>query len=248
MGGDDLGSDDEYLTAPLRAEDSSEDEGTVDAADNGEGNIDTKQEIGDEKTDVTPSKKRFKRDGGLGEGTQEKSTEEQAKRLTSFAGVDFYPNQIAISDNRNSPSITKRIQGIVSKKKLKKHSKKGSPLVVVVSLSARRAVYVLKELSPFNVRVAKLFPKQGSIGEQAEQMQSGSMPIAVCTPHRLLALVEEGSVSFSDTQLVVIDIYRDAKKFSVDTLPDTAPHLISLLSEHVHKECKNRRAIRVALL
>jgi hypothetical protein len=247
MGGDDLGSDDEYLTAPLRADDFSEEEETIEVAKQDEGKKDTKREI-DEDTNVAPSKKRRKRDGGLGEGTQSKSTEEQAKRLTSFAGVGFYPIQIAISENRDSPSLMKRIQGIVSKKKLKKHNKKGSSLIIVISLSARRAVSVLKELAPFNVRVAKLFPKQGSIAEQASNLQSECMPIAVCTPHRLLALVKEGSISFSDTQLVVVDTFLDSKKFSVDTLPDTAPHLISLLSEYVHGECKKRRNLRVALL
>eukprot|EP00980_Cylindrotheca_fusiformis_P007264 scaffold1525_cov142-Cylindrotheca_fusiformis.AAC.64 len=227
MGGDDLGSDDEYLTAPVRAESSSVDEEDVEVI--AKQTKATKREIGEEKTELeaAPSKKRRKRDEGLGESTCHKSTEEQAKRLTSYAGVDFYPNQMAISENRDSPSLTKRIQGIVSKKKLKKHNKKMSPLVIVISISARRAVSVLKELSPFNVRVAKLFPKQGSIEEQASLLQSTCMPIAVCTPHRLLALVEEESISLSDTQLIVIDTHQDAKKFSVDTLPDTAPHLLN---------------------
>jgi hypothetical protein len=246
MGGDDLGSDDEYLNAPLRAEDYSDEEETTEVAKQEEGTKDTKREI-DEDTNVAPPTKRRKRDVGLGEDTQSKSIEEQAKRLTSFAGVNFYPIQIAISENRDSPLLMKRIQGIVSKKKLKKYNKKGSSCIIVISMSARRAVSVLKELSPFNVRVAKLFPKQGSIGEQASNLQSECMPIAVCTPHRLLALLKEGSMSLSDTQLVVFDTFQDSKKFSVDTLPDTAPHLISLLSDYVQGECKKRRTLRVAL-
>jgi hypothetical protein len=251
MGGDDLGSEDEYLTAPLRVEDdndSSDDELSIIESSIQKKNT-TKRPPGDDGNDNdAPVKKKRKRERGLGSDAANKSVEEQAKSLTEFAGAQFRSHQIAISDNRDSPSLTKRIQGVISKKKLKRFNDKGSPLVVILCLSARRAVSVLKELAPFNVRVAKLFPKQGSIQEQTNQLQSVSYGVAVCTPHRLFTLAKQGSVSFSQTQLVVLDTFVDNKKFSLDTLPDTAPHTISLLNEYIQPECQQRRTLRVALL
>lgn len=259
MGGDDLGSDDEFLTAPLQAEEGDDDaldkEGPPSDDDDDddsstESNNQTSKRSLDtnENSSKQPAKRQKRETRALGEGVREKSADEQAKELTKFAGVKLHAGRIAISDNRDSPSFMKRIQGIVSKKKLKKHNKKGSPLVVVVCISARRAVSVLKELAPFNVRVAKLFPKQGSIEEQATQLQSGSMAMAVCTPHRLLALLKDGSFSFSATELLVIDTFADKKRFTVASLPDTAPSLGELLNEAIEVESKNGKPLRVALL
>ncbi|CAJ1946311.1 unnamed protein product [Cylindrotheca closterium] len=250
MGGDDLGSEDEFLTAPLRAEDASDDDTSLSDDSSAESNNQASKRslVETKETGATPSKKQKREARALGDGVRDKSANEQAIELAKFAGMKVHAGQIAISDNRNSPSLMKRIQGIISKKKLKKHNKKGSPLVVVISISARRAVAVLKELSPFNVRVAKLFPKQGSIEEQATQMQSGSMAMAVCTPHRLLALVKEGAMGFGATELLVIDTFADKKRFTVASLPDTAPSLAELLKEAMKEERKNQRPLRVALL
>lgn len=254
MGGDDLGSDDEFLTAPIRAEGSSDDEASLNDDSSTESNNETTKrrletkEVTTEATPTPPTKRQKREARALGDGVRDKSANEQALELTKFAGVKFHAGRIAISDNRNSPSLMKRVQGIISKKRLKKHNKKGSPLVTVVCLSARRAVSVLKELAPFNVRVAKLFPKQGSIEEQATHLQSGSMAMAVCTPHRLLALMKEGSQSFDFTELLVIDTFADKKRFTVASLPDTAPSLAELLNEVMVGEPKNQRPLRVALL
>jgi hypothetical protein len=57
-----------------------------------------------------------------------------------------------------------------------------------VCLSARRAVAILKELAPLKVRSAKLFPKNGSVSEQQQQLGTAAFGIAVGTPHRLCQL------------------------------------------------------------
>lgn len=257
MGGDDLGSDDEYLAAPIGASESSDDdEGSVrnlnsddDDGDDEDEDTNTAKRDLKEQTNVAPAKKRRKRESeSLGAIANNKSSEAQALQLTSFTGTKFFPNQLAISDNIGSPSLMKRIQGIISKKKLKKFNRKGSPLIMILCISARRAVTILKELAPFNVRVAKIFPKQGTIEEQIDQLQNGCFGLAVCTPHRILSIAKEDSSLFEHTDLLVIDTFRDTKMFSVDTLPDTAPHAQALLNEFIQPECKKRKRLRVALL
>lgn len=254
MGGDDLGSDDEYLAAPIRASDDSSDDEDASVGDlleqdnNKEDAKAAKRETTEQSNLVAPAKKRRKRESeSLAAVVKNKSSEVQSLQLTAFAGVKFFPNQLAISENIDSPSLMKRIQGIISKKRLKKFNKKGSPLVVILCLSARRAVTVLKELAPFSVRVAKIFPKQGSMEEQTNQLESGSFGFAVCTPHRILSLAKQDSISFEHTELLVVDTFRDSKMFSVDTLPDTAPHAQELL-QYIQPECKKRKNLRVALL
>jgi len=135
---------------------------------------------------------------------------------------------------------------------------------VIVCISARRAVAVLKELASLKVRAAKLFPKNGSVADQRKQLaQAHGIGIAVGTPHRLqqLAAAENdddnnnnnnagraaGSLSLFDrTQLVILDCELSHKQFTVCTLPDTAPHCMSLIRESVLPQLKKRKDCKIA--
>jgi hypothetical protein len=84
--------------------------------------------------------------------------------------------------NQNQDFVN-RIEGIVWKKQLKKWRVKGSPMVVIIiCLSARRAVQILKDLAPLRTRAAKLFAKHISMEQQKEQMESGSFGFSVVHP------------------------------------------------------------------
>ena len=104
-------------------------------------------------------------------------------------------------------------------KKLKKWKRTKSPCVVVICISARRAVAVLKELSALKIRAAKLFPKNGSTEEQREQLQTTPFGMVVGTPHRLSVLAgcegQEATLDFSETKLVVLDTHLSNKQYSV---------------------------------
>ena len=249
MGGDDLGSDDEYLIAPIAADASSDDEEEGRAEKVSQST--SKREVSDDDAPV-PKKKRKKAGGGelreLGDDIRGLSVEKQSRLLTEFAGAEFRKNHVGISPLSDAPGLMKRIQGMISKKRLKKWNQKMSPMVVIVCLSARRCVQVLKELAPFNVRAAKLFAKHITIEEQKKQMESSSFGFAVGTPHRILTLVQQGAISFEHTQCIVLDTFLNAKKFSVYTLPDTVPHTQELLKNCIQPECKKRKDLRVAFL
>jgi hypothetical protein len=97
------------------------------------------------------------------------------------------------------------------------------------------------------VRTAKLFPKNGSVTEQRQQLITTPIPIAVGTPHRLRQLSSAvsldttgggagggGSLQWDHAQLVIIDNYIvPQKQYTVCTLPDTASECMNLLREYV---------------
>lgn len=262
MGGEDIGSDDEYYLAPLRGDpndDSSLDDGVERVVENNKSrgpsrNLDSATNAA--SSVVASSKKRKRKDGNglrdLGQGIIVEPVATQAKLISEFSGVQFSPQHIGRCEDgvsrEEDAGIAKRIQSIISKKKLKKWKEMESPCVVIVALSARRAVQVLKELAPLNVRAAKLFAKHITIEEQVKQLEQAPFPIAVGTPHRLLALAKHGALSFEKTLCVALDTSVNDKKFSVYTLPDTVPHTQELLKGFVHPECLKRRDLTLAFV
>jgi len=158
---------------------------------------------------------------------------------------------------------------LTSMKRLKKWKHTGSPMVLIVCISARRAVQVLKQLSPLNIRAAKLFAKHMDLDEQITMLRANSFGIAVGTPNRLLKLLESGSIgsgrggSDSDdsgdsgppgalnldgTELLVIDNNEDSKAFTVCTMNDTAPDLMQFLHKAVVPQMRKRKTIKIAMV
>lgn len=252
MGGDDLGSEDEFLAAPIRVDQSgaSSDDESVPARTSQSNEL---PGLTSDKEDIAPPSKKRKRVGkdplrDIGLGITTAPLETQAKLISEFANVKFQPHQLSRSEVGDAPGAMKRVQGIVSKKRLKKWKTKESPCVLIVCISARRAVQILKELAPFNVRVAKLFAKHITIEEQCKQLEESAFGIAVGTPHRLLALIQEGALSLESTQYIMLDSFMNDKRFSVYTLPDTAVHTKELLREHVQDQVSKRKDMRLAFI
>lgn len=161
---------------------------------------------------------------------------------------------------------------LTSMKRLKKWKQTGSPMVLIVCISARRAVQVLKQLSPLNVRAAKLFAKHMDLDEQITILRTNSFGIAVGTPNRLLKLVESGgnggdgsgsdsdsddsdddsgstggALSLDGTELLVIDNHEDSKAFTVCTMNDTAPDLMQFLHKAVVPQMRKRKTLKIAM-
>jgi U3-containing 90S pre-ribosomal complex subunit len=283
MGGDDLGSDDEYLAAPLKSAVDS-----YDSSSNNDHNDDDDEEYSVEGGPGTPRKRvvsdtlttnsnnnaKRKRDDGnepqqssslpsqpkrskkdrkgaplrvLGTKILEESASSQAELLSQYAGVPFSPQHMARhlpsssnnhNRNSNSNNFMDRLLSLISKKQLKKTTaKRKSPKAIIVCLSARRCVAVLKDLAPMRLRVAKLFPKQGSVEEQAKQLETTDFGLAVGTPHRIKELMERDSLQLDGTALFGLDTFENDKSFSVYTLADTATPTQAMLKDHVHPHC-----------
>lgn len=159
----------------------------------------------------------------------------------------------------NNPSI-------VSMKKLKNWKPLRSPMVLIICLSARRAVEIIKEISTggMKIRIAKLFAKHIPIEQQEQMLRTQSFSIAVGTPHRLKMLSstpQDSNSSNSDnrkkysvrsplsmehTQLVVLDSHLNSKEYMVSTLPDTAPHVSEYINDYVLPQLKRRKNIKLS--
>jgi len=141
---------------------------------------------------------------------------------------------------------------LTSFKRLKKWKAEKSPMVIIICISALRAVEVLKDISSLNIRAAKLFAKHMNISDQVSMLKNNSYPIAVGTPNRLLKLfdtTEEGksALSLDQTELIVIDCFEDIKKFTVCTMNDTAPDLMKFILDAVVPQMKKRDNIKFGM-
>jgi hypothetical protein len=273
MGGDDLGSDDEFLTETIsdsvqaaaspiprdnvvvtesKKRKLSDAEGATAAAGD-----DVEVEVDDEKEAAGKRKKGAKVLLAAGRDLEEQTADQQAAFLSTAlshqslmdSNTEILPEDKILPHHFRTSSkdtLYERLKDGVAIKRMKKWKNAKSPCVVVVCISAKRAVAVLKELSVTKVRAAKLFAKHMNITEQAEQLSSSPFGLAVGTPNRLRALCEGGDLSFAHTQLVVFDCQVSNKAFTVCTLPDTAPDCMSLLRDSVVPQLKKRKDIRLA--
>lgn len=175
---------------------------------------------------------------------------------------------ITAQKHHSNLSMYLRQSGVLpSLKRLKNWKHNNSPMVIVLTLSARRSVELLQQLSFLKLPVAKLFAKHMSVGDQVDLLngdggggkgkKSGRcFPIGVGTPGRLLTLLRHGreangkpgALRLNHTELIVIDCHEDSKGFNVTTLKDTVPELMQFMKEGVVGELERRKdRIKVAL-
>jgi hypothetical protein len=236
--GDDLGSDDEgWMTNVAGDDDSKEDDDRASLPSKPDESS-RKRKL-EEESSVDPkanTKKTHSIDKVLvtaGRNIEQASAQEQADFLTTAIkhysllasgsaqlkeSLSFLPGYFRTSSKE---TLADNVREAVSMKQLKQWKYTGSPSVMIVCISARRAVTVLKELSSLKLRVAKLFPKSGSLAEQRDQLRLSPFGVAVGTPHRLAVLAGctedagRSSLSFEHTQLVVFDTHLSNKQYSV---------------------------------
>jgi hypothetical protein len=249
MGGDDLGSDDEYWTKPVKED--------LDSTELDVSNF-KKRKLSDVEVKVDEGSRKLSTEQvlvTLGKDIQFQTAEQQVNFLE--ASLKHY--NLLASNNAEIPEIPLRcivtskeetwiekIKSAVSVKKMKQWKARRSPCVVIVTLSARRAVALLKDLSDLKVRALKLFPKSGDVDSQTEQVAASAYGIAVGTPHRLLKLCEQSNgLHFDSTVLFIVDSFPSSKNYTTCTLPDTAPHFSELMTRFVLPSINKRKDIRL---
>ena len=70
----------------------------------------------------------------------------------------------------------------------------GSPLVIIVCMSAKRCALLLKHLAKYKKAVAKLFAKHMKRQDQIELLQTQKVAMAIGTPHRIGKLVDAAAL------------------------------------------------------
>lgn len=104
-----------------------------------------------------------------------------------------------------------------------------------------------RHLKGFKCRVAKLFAKHMKSDEQAKQLASMYLPIAVGTPARVKKLLEMDALSLKHTTHVIFDMEKDKKQLTVLELKDTATEMVDLLQFYfipqLNKEDSNMKIV-----
>lgn len=265
MGGDDLGSDDEFLNPSVS--DTVETSLVEALASEQESQSTLKRKRGgandsDDEANTSNAKPKKKKSSKhilieAGRNLQNESVQVQCAFLSTALAHELQLRGIAADDlpklnvahfvTSSESTLDLRIKSAVSLKKLKKYKTCKSPMVVVVCVSARRCVAVLKELASLKIRAAKLFAKHMNVKQQAEMLEEQPFGLAVGTPNRLLGLSRDGALNFDGTRLVVLDCEANQKGFTVCTLPDTAADCMELLQSQVVPQFERRKDIRLAM-
>lgn len=148
------------------------------------------------------------------------------------------------NNDHNMSSFLK--QHYTSCKKLKNWKHNQTFKVIIVCISARRAVSILKDIAPLKISMAKLFPKHMSLSLQKDALEKNKYGIAVGTPNRLLKLWQEDALHLKKTDFIVIDCWKDAKDFTVCTLKDTSPDLMTFIESAALPEMEKREDLNFA--
>ncbi|XP_062577120.1 protein CMSS1-like [Saccostrea cucullata] len=158
---------------------------------------------------------------------------------------DFYVS----SESDHTPSSYLRT--ILPKwKKLVKSSgdlKPGSPLVLIITSSAIRAVQLNRDITDFKTeecKCAKLFAKHFKIEEQQKYLSKNVCHIGLGTPNRICSLIKNGSLHLDSVKSVVLDWNWRDKKFKrmadiIDLRIDLMVLLQTFIIPHIHaNKCK----------
>lgn len=121
-------------------------------------------------------------------------------------------------------------------------TRKGSPLLLIVTSSAVRAVDVLRHTLSFRgqqCKTGKLFAKHFKVEEQVKYLNENVVHLAVGTPHRILTLIENGSLHVKRLKYLIVDwSWKDIKTRRIANMPDVKDHFLLLFQKHLFKQCQ----------
>ena len=107
---------------------------------------------------------------------------------------------------------------------------------VVVTSSATRGMYLVKELKELDKSLSPLplfFHGGGRKREQAQTHESvisgGKASVAVCLPSRLRAVTDAGILDLQKVDLVVFDLKQNEKKLNVLSMKDTMADSLAII-------------------
>ena len=206
--------------------------------------------------------------------TDESDVDTTSPEQFVFQSHHFHDNNDVDAETKekqhsNLSIYLKQSNVIPSMKRLKNWKHSNSPMILIVSLSARRCVELQKQLSYLKLPVAKLFAKHMNVEDQVEMLNGGKngdkggkgkksrcFGIGVGTPGRLLTLLRyenngaanSGALRLNHTEVVILDCHKDSKGFTVCTLKDTAKELMEFMKEGAVSELGRREGkIKLAL-
>jgi hypothetical protein len=130
-------------------------------------------------------------------------------------------------------------------------AEKSKPLeAIVITGSATRAMYIVKELRELDSALAPLplfFHGGGKKKEQASShaaiLHGKKCSVAVCLPSRLKHAFEKGLIDCSQIKLVLIDLKANEKRLNVLSQKETLYDFLSLFKAHILPNIHENMAI-----
>ncbi|KAI3459717.1 hypothetical protein Pfo_016380 [Paulownia fortunei] len=112
----------------------------------------------------------------------------------------------------------------------------GNPALLVISSSALRSLELLRELRCLTkeCHAAKLFSKHMKIEEQVSILKN-RVNIASGTPSRIKKLIDMEALGLSRLALIVLDMQKDVKGYSLFTLPQVRDEFWDLYRSYFHR-------------
>ncbi|KDE06532.1 hypothetical protein MVLG_03181 [Microbotryum lychnidis-dioicae p1A1 Lamole] len=111
--------------------------------------------------------------------------------------------------------------------------KEGSPRILVIAGAALRVADLCRELKPFQTKdlhIAKLFAKHFKLTEHAQYLKDHKVSIAVGTPHRVSALLDNASLAIDQLSHLVLDVtHLDKKQRGLLDTPEASVDLFRSL-------------------
>lgn len=181
--------------------------------------------------------------------------EELEKNLSSIEIGDLKPDRddwFAYETNKktnhqNIEEFSLYLQNVIpswekQKMKLTKKDVKASPLLLIVTSSAVRAVELLRNTSKFRgekCHCSKLFAKHMKVNEQIEKLEKNIIHLGVGTPNRILKLIETEGLKLDHLKYLIVDwSWTDVKKRSIYTMPDVKNDFMKLFQTYFLAKCK----------
>ncbi|XP_045196350.2 protein CMSS1-like [Mercenaria mercenaria] len=128
----------------------------------------------------------------------------------------------------------------------------GSPMLLVISASALRAVDLNRQLQDFKgdkCKCAKLFAKHMKLADQQKFLKKAVCHMGIGTPNRILALVKSGHLKLDKLMAIVIDWnWRDIKKHRVIDIPEIRGELAALLQTYLIPHIKTHLNCKIGIL
>ncbi|KAI1380008.1 U3-containing 90S pre-ribosomal complex subunit-domain containing protein [Hypoxylon crocopeplum] len=159
--------------------------------------------------------------------------------------LDISPNCItdttSFQETRNLENLPDFLEKFADPKKLGEAPKQnGSPHTIIVAGAGLRAAEVVRSVRKYQTKtnsVAKLFAKHIKIEESMQFLEKHRTGIAVGTPMRLSALVDNSSLKLDKLERLVVDAsHIDQKKRGVMDMKDTMMPLARWLARREFKE------------
>ncbi|CAO3630677.1 unnamed protein product [Cunninghamella echinulata] len=132
--------------------------------------------------------------------------------------------------------------GVLRHKQLaKKPTTLASPRVLVITHAALRAADLGRGLKEFAevARIAKLFAKHFKMSEQVEFLKSTPIHLAVGTPNRISALVDNGHLKLDQLELVILDTDTSKGNYNITENFEVRGDLFKFLNGSVFPRMKD---------